>query len=80
MLKRRHAHLTRQQDTLTVNYSQMSVVAIGAIQELKADNDPKQRQIDALRDHATTRDAEIAELNAHLAAIEAALSQLSKIK
>ncbi len=36
-------------DSLTVNYSQLSVVAIGAIQELKADNDRKQREIDALR-------------------------------
>ncbi len=36
-------------DTLTLNYSQLSVVAIGAIQELKADNDRKQREIDTLR-------------------------------
>ncbi len=36
-------------DSLTVNYSQLSVVAIGAIQELKADNDRKQREIDVLR-------------------------------
>lgn len=36
-------------DMLTVNYSQLSVVAIGAIQELKAENDRKQREIDDLK-------------------------------
>ncbi len=35
-------------DTLTVNYSQMSVVAIGAIQELKAENDELKARIAAL--------------------------------
>lgn len=34
---------------LTVNYAQVSVVAIGAIQELKADNDRKQQEIDDLK-------------------------------
>ncbi|MFO0859593.1 MAG: tail fiber domain-containing protein [Phycisphaerales bacterium] len=34
---------------LSVNYSQLSVVAIGAIQELKAENDRKQREIDDLK-------------------------------
>ncbi len=46
--------------SLTVNYSQLSVVAIGAIQELKAKNDAQLAQIDAL--------------NARLAALEAALT------
>jgi hypothetical protein len=35
--------------TLTVNYAQMSAVAIGAIQELKAENDRKQQEIDDLK-------------------------------
>lgn len=35
--------------TLTVNYAQMSAVAIGAIQDLKADNDRKQQKIDDLK-------------------------------
>ncbi|MBS0188156.1 MAG: tail fiber domain-containing protein [Planctomycetes bacterium] len=34
---------------LSVNYSQLSVVAIGAIQELKTENDRKQREIDDLK-------------------------------
>jgi subtilisin-like proprotein convertase family protein len=46
--------------SLTVNYSQLSVVAIGAIQELKAQNDAQRAQIDAL--------------NERLAALEAALT------
>jgi hypothetical protein len=49
-------------DSLTLNYSQLSVVAIGAIQELKADNDRKQREID--------------DLKSRLAAIEASLREL----
>lgn len=47
-------------ESLTVNYSQLSVVAIGAIQELKAQNDAQRAQIDSL--------------NARLAALEAALT------
>ncbi len=47
-------------ESLTVNYSQLSVVAIGALQELKAQNDSQRSQIEAL--------------NARLAALEAALS------
>jgi subtilisin-like proprotein convertase family protein len=50
-------------DTLTLNYSQLSVVAIGAIQELKAQHD---REIERLH-------AENAELKARLEAIEAAV-------
>jgi subtilisin-like proprotein convertase family protein len=46
--------------SLTVNYSQLPVVAIGAIQELKAQNDAQRAQIDAL--------------NERLAALEAALT------
>lgn len=38
-----------QNGILSVNYSQLSVVAIGAIQELKAENDRKQREIDDLK-------------------------------
>ncbi len=51
-------------DSLTLNYSQLSVVAIGAIQELKADNDRKQQ--------------EIHDLKARLAAIEAAILKMNK--
>lgn len=51
-------------ESLTVNYSQLSVVAIGAIQELKLENDAIRR--------------ENAELKARLAAIEAALPKMSK--
>jgi hypothetical protein len=62
-------------DSLTLNYSQLSVVAIGAIQELKADSDAKQLQIDALKSDAANRDAENAQLKARLEALEAALEK-----
>lgn len=51
-------------ESLTVSYSQLSVVAIGAIQELKAENDRKQREIDELR--------------ARLAAIEAVVRRMEE--
>jgi hypothetical protein len=51
-------------ESLTVSYSQLSVVAIGAIQELKAENDRKQREIDELR--------------ARLAAMEATLKRMEE--
>lgn len=40
-------------DSLTLNYSQLSVVAIGAIQELKADNDALKARIVALENTVT---------------------------
>ncbi len=53
-------------DSLTLNYSQLSVVAIGAIQE-------QQREIDALRADAARRNAENAALKARLERLEKAL-------
>lgn len=55
---------SQYRQALTVNYSQLSVVAIGAIQELKAENDRKQQEID--------------DLKARLEAIEAALFQMKR--
>lgn len=40
-------------DSLTLNYSQLSVVAIGAIQELKAENDALKAHIVALENTVT---------------------------
>lgn len=61
-------------DSLTLNYSQLSVVAIGAIQELKAQHD---REINAMKVDAAKRDAENTDLKARLAAIEASLLTLN---
>jgi hypothetical protein len=58
-------------DSLTLNYSQLSVVAIGAIQEQQAQRNADRAEIDRLA-------RQNAELNARLAAIEAALLKTSK--
>jgi hypothetical protein len=62
-------------DTLTLNYSQLSVVAIGAIQEQQAQRVSDRTQFDSA---LAQRDAEIAALKARLAAIEAALLKTNK--
>lgn len=53
-------------EMLTLDYNQLSVVTLGAIKELKADNDRKQQEID--------------ELKARLAAIEAAMKSQSPVR
>ncbi len=56
-------------DSLTLSYSQLSVVAIGAIQEQQAQRNADRAEIDRLA-------RENADLKARLAAIEAALKQM----
>lgn len=55
---------------LGLDYSRMSAVAVGAIKQLKAENDQLKAE----------KDAEIAALQARLAAVEAALSKLESTK
>ncbi len=62
-------------ERLTLNYSQLSVVAIGAVQELKSRHEA---QLEALKNELKKRDAENAELKARLSAIEAGLLKLNK--
>lgn len=57
-------------DSLTLNYSQLSVVAIGAIQE-------QQAQINMLKADIAGREAENTALKARLAAVEAALARMN---
>ncbi len=47
---------------LTLDYNQLAVVAIGAIQELKADNESKRHEIDELRARLAAIEAEFARL------------------
>ncbi|HLP85913.1 MAG TPA: tail fiber domain-containing protein [Phycisphaerales bacterium] len=56
-------------ESLTVNYSQLSVVAIGAIQE-------QQREIETLRDSAARQEADNAKLQARIEQLEAAIRQM----
>ena len=56
-------------ESLTVNYSQLSVVAIGAIQE-------QQREIEKLRAAEARRDADNTELRARIEQLESLIKQL----